>query len=67
MIVRDLHFICIAILPAKTYAILFVDANTVLADTISTQPLKLIARWYREIRKIASTVKLVKLAASRWP
>jgi len=67
MIVRDLHFVCITILPVKTYAILFVDANTVLADTISPQPLKLIARWYREICKIASTVKLVKLAASGWP
>ena len=67
VIVRDLNFVCIIILPAKTHAILLVDANTVLADAIPPQPLKTIARRNREICKIANTVELVKLAASGRP
>jgi len=57
----------ISILPLKADAILLVDANTVLADTIPTQPFKPIARRDRKLRKVAHTVELVKLAPSARP
>lgn len=67
VIVRDLNFVCIIVLPAKTHAILLVDANTVLAAATPPQPFKTIAGWDREVRKIANTVELVKPAASGRP
>jgi len=67
VIVRDFDLFGISILPLKAYAILLVDANTVLADSIPAQSLKTIARRDREISEIANTVELIKLTPSDRP
>jgi hypothetical protein len=67
VVVRDFNFVCITILPAKAHTILVVDPNAVLAGAVPAQPLKSIARWDCQLRKLAHSIELVKLAACNRP
>jgi hypothetical protein len=57
----------ISILPVKARAILLIDSNTVLADSIPPQPLKPISRRNGKLQKVAHTVELVKFAPRARP
>jgi len=52
VIIGDLHLVCIAVLPDKTYPPLFVDTNAVLAFTVSLQFFEPVTRWYLQILKV---------------
>jgi len=67
VVIRDLDFVCITILPSKAHTILVVDSNTVLAKSVPAQPFKSIAWWNRQLSQVADTVELVKLATSDSP
>jgi hypothetical protein len=67
VVVRDLDFVCIIIIPAKAYAILLVNANAVLTSAISAQPFKAVARRNREFREGSNAVELVELTAGNRP
>jgi len=67
VIVRDLNFGGMSVLPVKTHAILCVDANTVLAGAISAQSLKPITRRNGKLREVTDPIELVKLATSDRP
>src|SRR5215471_16079157 len=49
MIVRDLYFVGMALVPLKAYAPSLIDANTVLPLTIARELFKTIARRHAEI------------------
>ena len=44
VVVGDFNFVCIALLPAKAHTILVIDANTILATTVTPEYLQAIAR-----------------------
>ena len=67
VVVSDFDFVCMAILPAKTNTILFVDPNTMLTYAVTSEPLKPIARRNSQLREVAHSIELVKLATRSLP
>jgi len=67
VVVRDLDFIGISVLPTETDAILLVDPNAVLAPTTSAQWLESISWWNRKMSKIPDPVDLIQLSSSNGP
>lgn len=67
VVVDDLDFVGMAILPTETDAILLIDSNTVLAPTIASQSLESVARRDRQMLEIPNTVDLIQFPSSNWP
>lgn len=65
MIVDDLNVIGIAVLPAKTDSPLVIDANTVLAGTISLELLQTVPRWDAQVVKLLGGVHQAEFAQHR--
>lgn len=49
MVIRDLYFESMAILPTKADAPLFVDPDAVLTLPIPLERLETVARWYTKV------------------
>jgi len=58
MIIRDLDVISVPVLPAKTDAVLIVDANAILPRSISFQRFQPIRRRRRNVSKLLRAVDL---------
>jgi hypothetical protein len=65
VVVRDFDFFGMGTLPAETNAILIVNADAVLAQTVPTKLFEAIARWGSELRQFANTVDLSQLCDAR--
>jgi hypothetical protein len=65
VIVNDLNFVGIAILPPKADTPLLVHANTVLADSIAPELLQSIARRHAEVLELLGRVHRHKFAQHR--
>jgi hypothetical protein len=58
VVIGDLYIISVAISPDKADSVLIVDANAVLAFTISRQGFEVIAREDRQIVQLTRAVQL---------
>ena len=67
MVVGDFNLLGISILPVKAHAILLIDSNAVLTNSIPPQPFKPISRRDRKLKKLAHTVELVEFVPSSLP
>lgn len=67
MVVRDLDFVGITVLPAETNSILLIDANAVLTFAVTGQPFKAVAWRDRELPKVAHAVQLRELSPNDGP
>jgi hypothetical protein len=67
VVVDDLDFVGMALLPTETDTILLVDPNAVLAPTIAAQSFESVARLDRQMLKISNPVDLIQLPSSNWP
>jgi hypothetical protein len=67
MVVRDLDFVGIAVLPAETEAVLLVDPDTELAGSISAEALQTISWRNSQFLDGPDAVQLVQLPASNGP
>ena len=67
MVVGNLDFIGIFILPAETYSILLVDSDAVLGTSIGFQPFKPVTRRHRQVEQIPHTINLVQFPPCRIP
>ncbi len=61
VIVRDLDFVGISLLPPETDPVLIVDPNAVLSAPTPLQPLKSIARGCSQLPKGTNAVQLIEL------
>ena len=62
MVIRHLDVVGIAILPAKAYAPLVIDANAVLSSPIPRQAFQPITRWNAQVVQAFSSINLHQLA-----
>ena len=56
-----------SILPAETNAVLFVNPDAMLIDSVAPQPLQPIPRRNREICQVRYPIELVQFPAGDWP
>jgi hypothetical protein len=63
VVVRDLDIVGIIILPAKADTILLIDADTMLAGTISLETFEAVTWRYRQLARVANPIHLVELPA----
>ncbi len=62
MVIDDLNIEGIAILEARAYAPLVIDANAPLTFTASTQSLQPVSRWNAKILQCVSVIQHLQLA-----
>ena len=67
VVIRDFDFVGIALLPAETDSILFIDADTVLTAPISLKSLQSVVRWHGKLSKVSDSIELRQLAADNRP
>lgn len=67
MVVRDLDFVRMAILPPEADPVLLVDANAVLSGPLPLEPFKPIAGRYPQVSETAHPVELVELTPDDRP
>jgi hypothetical protein len=59
VVVRDLDFVCITVLPSETHSVLVINTNAVLAGTLTLERLEPIARWNCKVQQIPDPIDLV--------
>lgn len=64
VVVHDFDFRCAGLGPAEANPPLIIDANAVLAGSISTKRLETIARWNPKVLKKTGNLQLPQLAPS---
>ena len=67
MVVCDLDFVGMAVLPVEADTVLIVDANAVLSGSIAFQAFQPIPRWGHQVSQIPSPIDLVKLPSRGVP
>jgi len=67
MVVRDLDFMRIAILPTETHAILLIDTNALLTAPAAFQTFKPVAWRHRQVAEITCPVDLIQLPPGNCP
>jgi hypothetical protein len=67
VIIRDLDFVGISILPSETDPILVVDPDAVLLAPIAVKPLKMISRRNGKVQKVPNVIDLVELSSGNAP
>src|SRR5213593_4172427 len=64
MVVRDLDLVGISSLPAKTHAILLVDAYAMLRGPVTFQSFKAVTGRDRQIPQVTRAIDLIELSSS---
>jgi hypothetical protein len=67
VVIDDLDFVGISILPSETESVLVIDSNAVLPESRPTQRLQPISRWDRQLPQVAHPVQLGQLASGNGP
>ena len=67
VVVRDLNFVCISVLPVEADAILFVDPYAVLTSPVTPQRLQFVPRRYGQVSDDRNPIELVQLPLSHSP
>ena len=67
MVVDDIDVLWPSLSPAETDSVSIIDADTVLALTISFEPFETVGWWCSKIVELPSLVELIELALSNSP
>jgi hypothetical protein len=67
MVVRDLDFVGIAVLPLETQSVLLVEPDAVLPGTIAPKSFEAIPGWHSQFLKGPDAVQLIQLPACDRP
>jgi hypothetical protein len=67
MVVRDLDFVGMAVLPLEAQSVLIIETYAVLAGTITPKSLEPIPRWHAQFLKCPDAVQLIELPACNRP
>jgi hypothetical protein len=64
VVVRNLHFMCSICLPNEAYAVLIVDSDAVLPNSISLERFQPVSRRNAKINQVDSRFNLIQFAES---